>query len=116
VDGHVSVDLVAKWSFSIFDEKLDITEAMDGPKGIMVQLRGMYKVREDTMEPNAGPAPAPLSQQGLRFDKQSLPMGDSFGDRMTPGAAMVADPRQDLLREVARRNDSMAPMGHRFDK
>lgn len=105
VTGRVTVDLVAKHPFSMYSKDIDIEKAM---ADIMVQLRGMYRMRPDTMEPSSGPEPG-----ALRLDMNTQP-GDHYGSAMEPGAVMVQDPRSVVRDQLRRSNDALAPVGRRF--
>jgi hypothetical protein len=104
VTGAVTLDLIAKKSFSLYDKELDFDAAMES---IMVQLHGMYRVRPEHMEPQSGPAPGPLRAG------RSNPMGDAARIDINAGET-YADPKGDALRALRQGNDSLAPQGRRF--
>ena len=107
---------MAKVPFSVYMPEIDIETAMNGPNGIMVQLKGMYRARAENMEPTSGPDPGPL-----RLDMRTQP-GDYHAEAFTPGVGQTADPYQrdnailqGALNRERRENDSLAPQGHRFN-
>lgn len=73
-DQPVVFGLTARWTFSLFDAEQDFEGALRGKdKGIIDQLRGLYKPRGRSMEPNSGPDPGPL-----RFNMDNEPMRESY--------------------------------------
>jgi hypothetical protein len=78
-DTPVSIGLTANRTFSMWDEVQDFQEAIQGERGIVEQLKGLYAPRSERMTPVAGPDPGPL-----RFD-ESLPMRDSYASQLSPG-------------------------------
>lgn len=107
---------MGKWSFSVFKSEIDINEAMNGDKGIMIQLKGAYSARPESMVPDSGPEPGPL-----RLDMRNQP-GDFHSEHLVPGQKQLADPYvrnneilQQTLQRERKENDSLAPMGHRFE-
>jgi len=108
--------LTARVPFSVYDETQDIGNAIDGPKGITVQLRGMYKARPETMEPFLSGSAPRLGPGMAGVD----PMGDSLEERLTPGLKSVSDPYaskgdDSILREhllnLSRSNAGLVPSG-----
>ena len=108
--------LTARVPFSVYDETQDIDSAIDGPKGIKVQLRGMYKARPETMDPVAGGSAPRLGPGRAGAD----PMGDSLDERLVPGFQSTSDPYADrgsdsILREhllnLANSNKGLVPPG-----
>ena len=129
-DGNVTVDLIAKVPFSLYAKEVDIDLAMDGPKGIMMQLQGMYKARPSSMAPVAGPEPAMLSRSSLRTSpmQDGVEVSSEYDDNgrlVNPGGRIERDsdgnyiPRSGEVYErsskgMRQNNDSLAPIGHRF--
>ena len=117
--------LVARVPFSVYDETQDIENALEGPKGVKAQLKGMYKARPETMEPSSQGEALPLGRGGLRFDTSSLPMGDHHEEHFTHGLAATSDPHADrgsdsILREamknLAGSNSRLVPPGREARK
>lgn len=107
VSGNVTVDLIAKVPFSLYTKEIDLQDAMEGPKGIMAQLQGMYRYRESM------PAPRTVDPGPLRIDMKNQP-GEDYKSDFTPGESPV-DPYGKVLEGVRRANDSAAPAGKRFN-
>jgi hypothetical protein len=108
--------LTAVVPFSVYNENQDINEALDGPKGIKVQLKGMYKARPEKLEPmESGSSP--------QLTSRNSPMGDSLSRNegaMVPGMEPTSNPYADkasdsILREhllrLANQNASLVPLG-----
>jgi hypothetical protein len=106
---HPAVDarndfLVAFVTLSLYEEAFDFGEIMDGPNGIMEQLKGKYKIRPEKMEPTVGPEPAQLSSRTL----SSSPMSDgveisvetgSDGRLVNPGGHVQVNPDGSYIRQ-----------------
>ena len=89
-------DLTAKWFFSCYTENFDCDEVMNDPKrGIMAQLRGLYKIRGQRMEPNSGPEPEPLNGPGGSMAVRNSSMTDTYASSMDPGFRSTVDPYSD---------------------
>jgi len=103
--------LVARKTFSVYDEKQDISAALDE---ILEQLKAMYKPRPKYMSPaEIGDSP-PLREIG-NFDTDNLPMGDRLTKQegqMQKGFRSISDPRaskhEDSILQSSLRDQSVA--------
>jgi hypothetical protein len=126
VTGDVTVDLIAKRPFSLYDENCDFEDAFHGPKGIMPQLLGMYgRCFGAAPEPLYTAEPPPLSASMLSQASMASAVeisGDRDHDgRLTnPGGAIVRDQDGKAIpwsggasdrhwKSVIGRNDSVTP-------
>jgi len=138
--GDVTVDLVAKWPFSLYEEHVDVDKAFQDPKGILVQLEGQYRVALGgaAPDPHYTPEPARLSTSFLR---QAAMAGevtiqgdmDGNGRLLNPGGAIGPkrwnqDTQQEeyvpweggaseqIRSSVLQRNDSIVPVHTQLKK
>lgn len=112
--------LTARVPFSVYDETQDVTKALET---ITAQLKGAYKNRGgpgSTMEPTATGGAVPLGSGGLRFDTDSLPMGDYHEEHFQRGLPSTSDPRADrgsdtilqgAMKSLANSNTKLVPPG-----
>ncbi len=103
--GRVVWSLAAQESFSLYQKEFNFNEVLEK---IMDQLRGLYRARPDSMEPQSGPEPGPL-----RLDMRTQ-AGESYSDNFEVGAGLVEDPSGTVQRRVTQSNNSLAPPGRRF--
>lgn len=110
----VNIPLIAQFPFSVYQEKVDIEEALHGPKGIVRQLKGMYSPRPKTMVPRVMD-PGPLRIEDA-YEGAEEKGRFQAGFDPSPGHSPATDNYQleSVRRSMKKTHDQLAPPGQRF--